>query len=70
MQWLVWFKEVFQLLGAASTCFVMMAKVFQFGLKLYMMVSKENLKLDGKPHQRTDMERAFHERDDEHSLRD
>lgn len=70
MQWIIFFKEIFQLIGSAATCFIMFAKVFQFGMKLYMMVSEKNLKLDGKPHHRTDVERAYHERDDKHSLRD
>lgn len=64
MRWLIVAKEVLQLLGAGATLLVMVGKFVKFSVKLYIMVSEKNLKLNGdRERERTEMERVFHERD-------
>lgn len=63
MNWLIWAKNLLELLGATATLCIMLGKFIKFSVKLYIMVSEKNLKLNGK-RERTEMERVFHERDE------
>lgn len=69
MQWLLWLKEFFEMLGGVVTFFWICQKIIVWFVKLSMIVSERKLKLNGST-PRTDTEKAFHERDDEHSFHD